>query len=485
VLTIVLAGTGLAQVSWQKTFGGDSTDVANAVLATADSGCIFAGYTNSFGAGGLDYYVGKVDARGNLQWSATYGGPGNDYGYAIAQCRDGGFVIAGLTGSFGAGGGDFYVVRIDKLGDTIWTRTYGGTALDVAYSVQQTFDGGFIVAGYTNSFGAGDQDVYLVKTDSAGDTLWTHTYGGSKQDFGYSVQQTSDSGYIITGSTYSFGNGGAAVYLIKTDALGDTLWTRTYGGALDDGGQSVEQTRDGGYIVAGYESSFTDGFYAFYLIKTDETGDTLWTRMYGTNKRSWCYSVRQTTDGGYILAGQTEQGHGGEDVYLVLTDSDGNPRWANTFGGVSDDVGYSVCQTLDGGFVVAGYTYSFGKGDSFPYVYLVKADTELNVGVAGNPQARIRRDPSFCISATPSVFGERVTLRCVLPRAAQPARIEVRNAAGREVRAVSLPPTGIESTAQWTWDGADARGRRLPPGCYFCTLRSGPRSDCVKMLRVQ
>jgi len=155
---------------------------------------------------------------------------------------------------------------------TSWWKTYGGTASDAGRSVQQTSDGGYVIAGRTGSFGAGDDDVYLIKTSASGDTLWTRSYGGTDSDRGYSVQQTSDGGYIIAGLTESFGAGQADVYLIKTDASGDTLWTRTYGGTEYDLGCSVQQTADGGYIVAGYTRSYGAGNCDVYLIKTDSLG---------------------------------------------------------------------------------------------------------------------------------------------------------------------------------------------------------------------
>jgi len=249
-------------------------------------------------------------------WERTYGGSDDDEGYSVAQTSDGGYIVAGRTRSFGAGEYDVYLVKTDGLGDTIWTRTYGGGGEDLGYSVALTSDGGYIVAGYTGSFGAGG-DVYLVKTDAVGDTILTRTYGGSSDDWGYSVAQTSDGGYIVAGRTASFGAGGYDVYLVKTDGLGDTLWTRTYGGSDDDYGYSVAQTSDGGYIVSGGTRFFGAGSWDFYLVKTDAVGDTIWTRTYGGSGNDHGNSVAQTSDGGYIVAGVTAAG----DVYLVKTDS--------------------------------------------------------------------------------------------------------------------------------------------------------------------
>src|SRR5437867_391901 len=196
----------------------------------------------------------------------TYGGSGDDYGNAVQQTSDGGYIIAGSTSSFGVGG-DVYLIKTNALGDTLWTRTYGSPFDDYGYSVQQTSDGGYIITGSTGSCGPGCSDVKLIKTNSLGDTLWTRTYGGSFADRGYSVQHASDGGYIIVRSTPTCGSSDVDVYLIKTNALGDTLWTRTYGGSGNDYGNSVQQTSDGGYIVGGYTLSFGAGSSDVYLIK--------------------------------------------------------------------------------------------------------------------------------------------------------------------------------------------------------------------------
>lgn len=256
--------------------------------------------------------------------------------------------------------------------DTLWTRPYGGSNYDDGRSVQQTTDGGYIIAGYTLISSGSNYDVYLIKTDANGDALWTKTYGGTLDDRAYSVQQTTDSGYIIAGKTSSFGAGTEDVYLIKTDANGDTLWTKTYGGENSDAGRSVQQTSDGGYIIAGYMN--ISGSYDVCLIKIDANGNTVWTKTYGGDNLDHGYSVQQTTDEGYIIVGMTgpfgdyddslliefsgreyqnqrypvEQvveekciikGENGEpvrdyyDVYLIKTDVNGDTLWTKTYEG--------------------------------------------------------------------------------------------------------------------------------------------------------
>jgi hypothetical protein len=237
---------------WTKTFGGTNTEEGRAVQPTTDNGYIIAGYTMSYGPGDADLFLIKTNNSGTALWTQVYGGTGNDAGYAIQQTRDGGYIVVGYTNSFGAGNYDVYLMKTNAVGETTWTKTYGGDSLERGYAVQQTFDHGYIIAGYTRSFGAGLSDIWLLKTDSLGDTTWTKTYGGAGNDQCYSVDQTADSGYVLTGWSTSFGN--YDVYVIKTYANGDTMWTRTYGGLYDDEGYSVQQTIDNGYIIAGYTS---------------------------------------------------------------------------------------------------------------------------------------------------------------------------------------------------------------------------------------
>jgi len=324
---------------------------------------------------------------GDTLWTRTHGGRGGQYGRSVQQTSDGGYIIAGRT-TFGAGSYDVYLLRTDSSGDTLWTRTYGGSESDEGYSVRQISDGGYIIAGVTESFGAGLSDVYVLKTDSSGDTLWARTYGGSREDRSYSVQQTSDGGYIIAGYTNSFGVGLTDVYLVKIDSSGDTLWTRTYGGRASDWGYSAQQTSDGGYIIAGRTESFGAGLSGVYLVKTDSSGDTLWTRTYGGSDYDVGYSVRQTPEGGYIIAGVTHSfGAGSGDVYLLKTDSSGDTLWTRTYGGSSDDRGYSVQRTSNGGYIIAGGTQSFGAGGWD--VYLIRAAGRV-VMVCDSPS------PWFC-----------------------------------------------------------------------------------------
>ncbi len=242
-------------------------------MQTADGGYAVAGWTGSFGAGEYDVYVVKLDEDGNLQWTRTIGGSVYDEGRSIIQTTDGGYAVAGWTGSFGAGGADVYVVKLDGGGNLQWTRTIGGSKDDEGVSIIQTSDGGYAVAGWTGSFGAGGADVYVVKLDEDGNVQWTRTIGGSGYDLGWSIIQTSDGGYAVAGSTMSFRAGWVDVYVVKLDGSGTVQWTRTIGGSSREEGNSIIQTSDGGYAVAGRTMSFGAGGEDVYVVKLDEDGN--------------------------------------------------------------------------------------------------------------------------------------------------------------------------------------------------------------------
>ncbi|MDD2889850.1 MAG: T9SS type A sorting domain-containing protein [bacterium] len=382
ILFIILTGTNLfasaPDTIWTRVFGGIGTEEGWNVQQTTDGGYIVCGYTSSFGAGSDDIYLIKTNSSGDTLWTKTFGGTGSDYGYSLQQTTDSGYILCGYTSSFGAGGSDIYLIKTNSSGDTLWTKTYGGTGSDYGYSVQQTTDSGYIVCGYTYSFGAGGSDAWLIKTDGNGDTLWTKTFGGTGSDYGHSVQQTTDGGYIVCGYTYSFGAGGSDAWLIKTDGNGDTLWTKTFGGTDSDNGWSAQQTGDGGFIVNVITYSFGAGSEDVWLVKTDSMGNTLWTKTYGGTSYDYSYVTKQTKDGGYIICGHTESfGVGQCDVWPIKTDSIGDTLWTKLLGGAGEDCILSLQQTTDGGYILSGRTSSFGTGSSD--VWLIRLATEASV----------------------------------------------------------------------------------------------------------
>jgi hypothetical protein len=350
---------------WTRVFGGTTYECAYDIRQTSDGGYIAAGYTNSFGAGGYDCWLVKVDSTGDRQWSRTYGGQSDERAYSVQQTSDGGYILAGYTCSFGAVGGDLYMVKTNELGDTLWTRMYVALEGDVARSVEQTADGGYILGGSTDSYGAGELDFYLFKTDHMGNMEWRQVYGGSNDDEAFAAYQTIDGGYIMGGNTTSFGAGYSDFYLVKTDNEGDTLWTHTYGGIGWDRMGTFQPTEDGGYIIVGDSRSFGLENYDFYLVKTNSSGEEEWARTIGeqSNLDDFPHYVKQTSDGGYIIAGICALfGPSGCAIWLVRTDERGDTLWSRTYGGPSYENAYVVRQTMDWGYIIAGATESFGAG---------------------------------------------------------------------------------------------------------------------------
>jgi hypothetical protein len=402
VLMVLIGMRGMGQVTFQKMIGGLGDNYALSVQQTNDEGYIILGYTSCYGTGYYDstnqtphhdIYLIKMNSMGDTLWTKTYGqtttSATDNKGYSVQQTMDKGYIITGIT-NFGFAYDGLYLMKTDSNGVPIWTKIYGTYLMGAfygGYSVQQTSDGGYIIGGITDSIAGDSSDVYLIKTNSIGTILWTKTYGGIGDDEGYSVQQTTDGGYIITGETSSFGAGGYDVYLIKTDSIGDTLWTKTYGGPGDDEGFCVKQTSDGGFIIAG-ETAFGVGHSNAYLIKTDSIGDTLWTKTYGGGGTEFAQSVQLTADGGYILLGFSND-FGGLKFYLIKTDSIGDTLWTKSLG-MSFNFGTSCQQTTDGGYILAGAYY---YGYELNNLYIIKTDSLGNSGCYQNNTGTIITTP--------------------------------------------------------------------------------------------
>ncbi len=361
-----LTGQRTFDTLWTKTYGSGDLDKGSSIALTYDGGFVIAGETRNFGPGPLAVYLLRTDSLGDTLWTRAYGGSAYDYALSVKETADDGYIIAGVTNSFGAGSRDLYMIKTDINGDTVWTRTHGGPDNDVGAAVLQTADGGYIITGTTYSYGAGSGDVWLVKTDAGGGLVWSQNYGGADSDAGWDIKPTSDGGYIVTGQTRSFGAGDFDVYLLKTDSLGDTLWTRTYGGVGEDRGYSVVANVSG-YTIAGYTVSFGGGGDDVFLIRTDLNGDTLWTRTFGGAYDDRARSLCSSDGASYIVTGFTESyGTGGSDLYVLHVESDGSLEWEGVYGGIADEEGLSVLFVPGTGisayFIVSGYTESFGAG---------------------------------------------------------------------------------------------------------------------------
>ncbi len=392
-------------IEWQKSYGGTNEDWAWEIQQTSDGGYIVCGYTLSNNGditanqGNRDYWVLKVDEVGNIEWSKTYGGSMNDIAISIIENSEGDFLVVGhsysddgdVSNHFGnTNTNDCWVVKLDELGSVLWEKSYGGSSSDIARAIQQTTDG-YIIAGSTSSndgdvtyhFGTTQSiDYWVFKIDNDGVILWEKSYGGLSNDQAMSIDTTSDGGYIVAGVSESNdgdvtgNNGGQDYWIVKTNSIGSIEWQKAVGGTFNDGATaSIQQTLDGGYIVAGYSPS-NDGLVSghhgssdtndCWVVKFDNLGSIEWENSFGGFDEDFANAtIIQTNDAGYIFIGQSKSddgdvsgNHGGYDSWAVKLDNAGIIQWQKSLGGSNADVGYTIKQTTDGGYIIANVSNS-------------------------------------------------------------------------------------------------------------------------------
>ena len=363
---------GLGQ-TWEKIYETHNIpfDVGVSIDQTSDGGYILS-TTGQENSGNYPFII-KVNSQGDSIWSMIVPNCIDGDGlFGAKQTNDGGYIICGANISINGGFIKYsWLMKTDISGNIVWDKTFGDTvSRQSASCVEQTTDGGYVFVGnLTTYIPPGYSEIILTKTNSLGDMLWTRTYVGGVST---SVKQTNDGGYIISGSIGTADT--ADVYLIKTNDIGNSLWTKTYGGANSDIGCEVQQTVDGGYIIGGAINSGIDS--DVYLIKTDGNGIEQWSQILGGSNIDMGLSVKQTSDGGYIIAGSRSSVIGNSvDVLLIKTDANGSQQWIQTYGGTGSEMGYSVQQTFDGGYIIGGLTENGIKND----VYLIKTDGNGNV----------------------------------------------------------------------------------------------------------
>jgi hypothetical protein len=374
ILLLFLACNGLfAQTDtiFQYSYGGIQNDVCNQIRATPDGGFIMIGTTNSFGHGATDFYAIKVDANFKHQWSAALGGPASDEGYSVTPTLDKGYAFLGFTNSYGNGGYDMFLIKTDSMGKVQWDKTYGGSDWDFGYSIKQTLDSGYVICGQTYSYGAGNGDMYVVRTDKNGDTLWTKAIGGAGYDVANSVYVEHDSIYYIVGSTTSFGLSDTNIYLVKINNNGLVEWDTTFGGVSHTAvGHSIEEQMNGGMIISGYSDLVSTEAHVnpfFIMLDSNAHVQTWDTNVNFTNTGvNYAYDAMQCPDYLYIVAGTgDESAWGGNDMLtMLLYYVPGDPHNGATNqgpyeGGTGDDGAKSCAiSTTNRSAVFAGFSNS-------------------------------------------------------------------------------------------------------------------------------
>jgi len=325
-----------------------------------------------------DFWIIKLDKNGNMEWDEAFGEERTDVARSIIQTKDGGYAVVGSIWTKYVRKRDFWLIKLGENGNKEWEKTFDKNEHDIAYSIIQTKDGGYAIAGGTGKRFWGEVNCWVIKLDAKGNMEWDNDFGGIGWDEIYSIIQTKGGDFIATGSAWSKGAGRGNVYVAKLNKRGNLIWDKTFGGSDYDESRSIIQTDDGDYTVAGFTVSEDTGDRNVWVIKLDKNGNKVWDRTFGGTSEDWANSIIQTKDRGYMVAGWTSSmGAGKTDVWIIKLNKRGDLVWDRTFGGSEDDEAHSIIQTEDGGYAVAGWTESKGAGNSD--VWVIKLDENGNL----------------------------------------------------------------------------------------------------------
>jgi hypothetical protein len=388
------------QLTWQKRY--DFGSIGTSIRQTNDGNFIVLSYRNATLDSSAVYLV-KINGAGDTLWTSGHLAAGNFLCNSIEEISDSGFIITGTTNINGTAGFDFFLLRTDSTGNMLWAKTYGGNGFQYSFSVQETHDGGFIFGGLSASSGLYN-DYYIIKTDAYGDTLWTRTYGGTMNDVLQSVQECPDKGFILLGYSQSFGAGGDDMLMVKADSIGNFVWAKVFGGSADEGeyqGSPLAQTTDNGFVVLTSAKSFGATPTGIYLLKMDSSGNIIWHKLISGNGAYNGFSIVQTPDTGYIITGSITTA--GSKTCLIKTNSVGDTLWTRVFGDVSYQVGYSVQPVADSGYIISGWTNNTAGG--LQEIYIIKTDANGNsVCDQSSPGATISNPPTIISNVQPSLY---------------------------------------------------------------------------------
>jgi hypothetical protein len=470
---IVFLQAQVPDTQWVKTYGGVGEDRCFDVHHTSDGGYMLTGYLHPNGSHFHDVYAIKIDSLGNMQWDITIGGDEADEGYAVDQTDDGDYIITGFTESYGYGGRNVYLIHVDQEGDTLWTRTYTLQGYDDrGWDVHRTVEGGYIIAVSTVN------QMALIKTDSQGAIEWTKSYG-SFYSGAYSVDQTFDGGYIIGGFGCPYGN--CDYYVVKTDSFGDTLWTKMYGAYDCDRCYEIKQTLDGGYVAAGGWNELYDQWGSdFSLVRMDQNGTIVWHRLYGGPSDDVANSVDETHDGGFIMSGRTYSfGAGNWDIYVVRTDSSGDTLWTKTYGSPEIEMGYSVETVGEEEYIIGGWTSYYGAGSSDFYILKLGLDT-LNL-----EEQRAGHYVGVDCQIFPNPFNKKTQIRLDNIASQYIDTPKIVDITGRTIRNFKYPSLEPDKTLVVQWDGCDSNGLKVPNGIYYLVMHYDGRILSKSIIKIQ
>ena len=456
---------------WSRIFATPGDDYGEYVEQTSDGGFIIVGTTDSSGTD--DVFLIKTNSAGDILWTRTYGTYHYDYATCVHQTNDGGYIIFGETDSYDPNFWEGFLIKTDSYGDTLWTRHLGDYAYYFFQSGIELNGSGYVAVGFTKPGAADPEDIWLVKTDSNGDTVWTKTFGGSERDIPSSIYRTFDGGFIISGSTESQGAGNLDALLIKTDHDGNLAWSKTYGGIKRDIASDVKQTLDGGYIIAGQTESFGHANYYTdaWLIRTDNNGDTIWTKTFGTEMHDGAMSVAQATDGGFVWTGYKYISTFVQDLWIVRTDANGNTLSSKTYGGTFNSIGRCINNNSDGSLIISGNYYN--EMTNTRDIWLLNFDPTIS-DIKRDADTQIP-DEVFLKQNYPNPFNPVTTIEFGIPEAGL-VQLSIFNILGQQTeQLISECLSAGNYKTSWT-------AGEWPSGIYICKLTAGKHIETKKMI---
>ncbi|MCX6641103.1 MAG: T9SS type A sorting domain-containing protein [bacterium] len=461
---------------WSRQVGKRGTDAAYAVQVDPSGDYLIAGSSGSYGASNEDAWLLKYTDQGDSLWAHTYGGFYYDAAYAIIPASVG-WLLVGYSESFGDWSGNVLMVRTDSAGNQLWLRYFGGKGIDWANAAIETPDGGFLLAGGTTSDGAGGSDLLILKTDSHGDSIWAKTYGGLDDEWATSMIAAPGGGYLIGGMTRSYGSGGEDDWLIKIDQDGNLIWSRTYGGTGNDYCASLTASSDNDLLLAGYTYSYGSGGSDAWLLKLNQAGDSLWSKTYGGSGWENAASVISTGSTIYLSGFCDSFGHGGGDFWLVKCVPSGDSLWAKSYGGNAREAAYAAALNSEGNLLLVGETFSFNADQND--LWMVKVDG-ITVGI--DPEKSQLVPAKIPVSAIyPNPTNSEAKMIVSLPFAAQ-VNISVYDALGRKITiaVTNSPGSGLYTEGNHTIS-LDVAG--LPSGMYMlkCSIQPQPFYDFSRL----
>lgn len=457
---------------WTKTFGGSDYDAGLSVLETSDGSYIVAGVTTSQINGDQNIWIIKTNNYGDTLWTKIFGGKFNDDCFSMLETTDNGYLICGNMYSSQSDNCNIWLIKTDKNGNTIWNKIIEGSGINRAYAIRKLIDDNYVITGYTSSVAAGNVDILLLKIDIDGNIVWQRTYGGSGDDKAFSLVHTKDGEFVIVGSTDSYGAGRLDMYIVKTNANGDTIWSKVYGTDGFDYGRSIQETSDGGFIVAGYTTPLGNTWGDVWILKINSIGNIQWSKTFGGNYYDFSSCIKEIENKEYLILASTESfGTGASDLWILKIDEQGNTIWDKTYGGFSFEYGSSLEITKDHKILITGKTASYGAG--YYDVWLIKIASEPDS--PSQIETKNSFNNYFLTKNYPNPFNSRTKIEFSLPKT-DFVTLKIYNSLGKEISSLTNQKL---SPGQYKYEW-DAIG--FASGIYYYKIKAGKYEDSKKLL---